>query len=74
MAFLKAMAAPFPEVSFCPTGGVKDKNFEKYLALPNVPCVGSSWLCAAALVQRGDWTTIAKRTAIMTAEPTDDDD
>lgn len=43
-AAIKAFSAVFPEVTFCPTGGVSEDNAEDYLALPNVACVGGSWL------------------------------
>ncbi|MFU8764057.1 MAG: bifunctional 4-hydroxy-2-oxoglutarate aldolase/2-dehydro-3-deoxy-phosphogluconate aldolase [Haliea sp.] len=56
---LKALAAPFPGVQFCPTGGLGVDNFRRFLALPNVICCGGSWMVAADLVASGDWETIA---------------
>ena len=44
---LKSFAGPLPQMSFCPTGGVTPKNAPDYLALPNVLCVGGSWVCDA---------------------------
>jgi 2-dehydro-3-deoxyphosphogluconate aldolase/(4S)-4-hydroxy-2-oxoglutarate aldolase len=55
---LKAMAGPLPDVRFCPTGGISASNFTEFLALPNVVCVGGSWVCPAELVQSGDWEQI----------------
>ncbi len=55
---LKAFGGPFPQVTFCPTGGISEKNYRDYLALPNVACVGGSWLVPAKAVERGDWAAI----------------
>ncbi len=44
VALLKALTGPFPEAVFCPTGGISEANYQEYLALPNVACVGGSWL------------------------------
>lgn len=55
---LKAFASPFPNVKFCPTGGVSAKNAAEYLALPNVLCVGGSWVAPREAVQAGDWARI----------------
>jgi 2-dehydro-3-deoxyphosphogluconate aldolase / (4S)-4-hydroxy-2-oxoglutarate aldolase len=57
---LRAFHSVFPDVSFCPTGGVSHDNAPEYLALPNVLCVGGSWVCPAALMQSGDWLGIRK--------------
>lgn len=57
---LKAFAGPFPDVRFCPTGGINEKNFLEYLALPNVLCVGGSWVAPAGAVKERDWTTITR--------------
>ncbi|MFV0276530.1 MAG: bifunctional 4-hydroxy-2-oxoglutarate aldolase/2-dehydro-3-deoxy-phosphogluconate aldolase [Parahaliea sp.] len=59
MPLLKALAGPFPAVSFCPTGGLGPDNFRDYLALPNVVCCGGSWMVAPALVDAGAWDRIA---------------
>ncbi len=55
---LKAYAGPFPDVMFCPTGGISAETAAGFLALPNVGCVGGSWLAPAALVAAGDWKSI----------------
>jgi len=57
-AMLKAFAGPFPQVTFCPTGGISQNNAQEYLALENVMAVGGSWLCSKALVHAKDWTAI----------------
>ena len=58
MAMLKAMGGPFPQARFCPTGGIDAASAPAFLALPNVACVGGSWLCPAELVRAGDWDAI----------------
>ena len=55
---LKSFAAPLPQVSFCPTGGVSLANVSDYLSLPNTLCVGGSWVAPSGLVARGDWNSI----------------
>jgi 2-dehydro-3-deoxyphosphogluconate aldolase/(4S)-4-hydroxy-2-oxoglutarate aldolase len=47
-------------VRFCPTGGVSPANARDYLALPNVMCVGGSWLTPAELVREADWARITQ--------------
>jgi 2-dehydro-3-deoxyphosphogluconate aldolase / (4S)-4-hydroxy-2-oxoglutarate aldolase len=59
-AMLKAFAGPFPDVRFCPTGGVTAANAREFLGLPNVVCVGGSWLTPADAVKAGDWGRITK--------------
>ncbi len=63
---LKAIGAPLPQVTFCPTGGVNPGNARDYLALANVACVGGSWMAPASLVDAEDWTEI-KRLAVEAA-------
>lgn len=58
VAFLKALASPFAGIRFCPTGSVSAKNVADYLALPNVICVGGSWVAPDDLVKAGDWSAI----------------
>ena len=60
---LKAIGAPLPQVSFCPTGGVSLKNAPDYLGLSNVLCVGGSWVAPDALVQAGDWAGVERLAA-----------
>jgi 2-dehydro-3-deoxyphosphogluconate aldolase / (4S)-4-hydroxy-2-oxoglutarate aldolase len=59
-AALKAFAGPLPQVRFCPTGGITPATAPGYLALPNVGCVGGSWLTPAAAVKTGDWGRISE--------------
>ncbi len=58
VSFLKALAAPFAGIRFCPTGSVSAKNVKDYLALPNVICVGGSWVAPDDLVKAKDWSAI----------------
>jgi 2-dehydro-3-deoxyphosphogluconate aldolase/(4S)-4-hydroxy-2-oxoglutarate aldolase len=65
---LKAFQSPFPQARFCPTGGVSAANAAEYLALPNVACVGGSWVAPAEAVRAGDWeriTQLAKQAAAL---------
>ncbi len=55
---LKSLAGPLPQITFCPTGGITPDNAATYLALPNVACVGGSWVAPRDLVARGDWGAI----------------
>ena len=57
-AFLAAVHGPLPDLRFCPTGGVTPANAPDYLALPNVGCVGGSWLTPADAIWKGDWERI----------------
>tara|TARA_B100000795_G_scaffold87499_1_gene63684 strand:- start:464 stop:1096 length:633 start_codon:yes stop_codon:yes gene_type:complete len=57
---LKSIGAPIPQISFCPTGGVSQKNVKEYYNLSNVACVGGSWMCAASLVDSEDWGEITR--------------
>ncbi|MEJ6782367.1 2-dehydro-3-deoxy-phosphogluconate aldolase [Aminobacter sp. Piv2-1] len=57
-AFLKALASPIAGVKFCPTGGISAKNAGDYLALPNVVCIGGSWVAPDEMVKAGDWAGI----------------
>ncbi len=57
---LKALSGPFPQMTFCPTGGVGLSNLADYLALPQVICVGGSWLVPADAVARGDWAQVTQ--------------
>lgn len=58
---LKALSGPLPHITFCPTGGVTPENANDYLSLPNVICVGSSWVTPAKAVADGDWAGIEAR-------------
>lgn len=64
IAFLRAVAPVFPDVVFCPTGGIRDEDLAAYLTLPNCAVVGGSWVVPAEAVRAGDWaavTALAKR-------------
>ena len=60
MDALKAFASPFPQAKFCPTGGINAANAADYLALPNVVCVGGSWVAPADAIRAGDWGRITE--------------
>lgn len=60
-AALKAFAGPFADVRFCPTGGISEDKVAGYLALPNVPCVGGSWLATEEDIAAGAWDAITER-------------
>jgi 2-dehydro-3-deoxyphosphogluconate aldolase/(4S)-4-hydroxy-2-oxoglutarate aldolase len=71
-SYLEALAGPMPEISFCPTGGVNHGNAGDYLALPNVACVGGSWLTPPSLVRGGYWDEISRLcVGAWTEEPQD---
>jgi 2-dehydro-3-deoxyphosphogluconate aldolase/(4S)-4-hydroxy-2-oxoglutarate aldolase len=58
LGMLQALGAPFPDVRFCPTGGITRATAADFLALPNVACVGGSWVAPRALMVSGDWAGI----------------
>ena len=58
IASLKAFASPLADVKFCPTGGITAKNAADYLSLPNVICVGGSWVAPDDLIKAGKWDEI----------------
>jgi len=58
IGMLKALGAPFPDVLFCPTGGISRATAPDFLALPNVVCVGGSWVAPAAMIATGNWAGI----------------
>jgi 2-dehydro-3-deoxyphosphogluconate aldolase / (4S)-4-hydroxy-2-oxoglutarate aldolase len=58
IGMLKALSGPFPDVSFCPTGGITAATAADFLALPNVVCVGGSWLTPQDAIAAGDWERI----------------
>lgn len=59
-AYLKALSSPLAGTLFCPTGGISLKNAKDYLSLPNVVCVGGSWVAPKELVAAGDWAGITR--------------
>ena len=58
--YLKSLSSPFAGTLFCPTGGISLKNAKDYLSLPNVICVGGSWVAPKDMVAAGDWAGITK--------------
>ena len=65
---LKAWAGPFPDVAFCPTGGITPQTAAQFLALPNVKVCGGSWLTPQEAMDAGDWgriTTLAREAAAL---------
>jgi 2-dehydro-3-deoxyphosphogluconate aldolase/(4S)-4-hydroxy-2-oxoglutarate aldolase len=65
---LRALAGPFPQVRFCPTGGIGEANAVTWLSEPNVMAVGGSWLCPVSEVRAGNWagiTAMCQRTMKM---------
>ena len=65
---LKAIGAPLPQISFCPTGGVSPENAQSYLSLANVVCAGGSWVAPEAMVSAGDWSgieTLARSASLL---------
>lgn len=67
LAMLKALGAPIPDVSFCPTGGVSPENLQDFLKLPNVAMAGGSWLTPADAMAAGDWKRITQLAREATA-------
>ena len=59
-AMLRALAPVFAGVAFCPTGGIDERAAAEYLALPNVPVVGGSWMAPSELVAAGDWAAVRR--------------
>lgn len=68
VAYLKSLGAPLPHLVFCPTGGIDVVKAKTYLALPNVVCVGSSWVTPPDAIKAGNWariTQLAKECALL---------
>jgi 2-dehydro-3-deoxyphosphogluconate aldolase/(4S)-4-hydroxy-2-oxoglutarate aldolase len=57
-AYLSAIASPLPQLTFCPTGGITLESAPRYLKLPNVICVGGSWMVNRATIAAADWSAI----------------
>ena len=57
---IKSISGPFPDVVFCPTGGIGPANYKDYLALSNVVCVGGSWVAPDDAINAGDWDKITQ--------------
>ncbi len=68
MNYLKSLAGPLPDILFCPTGGISAERALEYMALPNVVCVGGSWIATKAMIAEGDWLRVeenARRAAAI---------
>lgn len=65
-AMLKSWGGPFPDIRFCPTGGITPQNAHFYLGLSNVVMVGSSWMLPAAALKARDWDEIARKSRVFT--------
>ncbi len=62
-AYLKSLAGPLPDILFCPTGGIGPERALDYFALPNVACVGGTWIATKAMIAKGDWADIEANAA-----------
>ncbi|MDK1474026.1 bifunctional 4-hydroxy-2-oxoglutarate aldolase/2-dehydro-3-deoxy-phosphogluconate aldolase [Streptomyces sp. 549] len=62
-AYLKSLAGPLPQVRFCPTGGITRRSAAHYLALPNVGCVGGTWMVPPDALAAGDWNRVEQLAA-----------
>ena len=60
ISWLKAVSTVIPQLSFCPTGGISPANYREFLALPNVVCVGGSWVAPSKLIAEKNWTEISR--------------
>ncbi|MEL6100811.1 MAG: bifunctional 4-hydroxy-2-oxoglutarate aldolase/2-dehydro-3-deoxy-phosphogluconate aldolase [Pseudomonadota bacterium] len=67
---LKSLAGPLPQASFCPTGGITPATYRDYLALPNVICVGGSWIVPKSDLDAGNWTAITDKASAVTGAGT----
>jgi len=65
--YLKSIAGPLPDIRFCPTGSITREMAPDYLALPNVVCVGGSWIATGAMIEAGDWDAITGNAAAAAA-------
>lgn len=65
LEYLSNLASPFPDIHFCPTGGINEGNFKHYLAASNVFCVGTTWLTPHSLLSEKNWAAIKRRAEIL---------
>lgn len=65
--YLKSIAGPLPDIRFCPTGSITREMAPDYLALPNVVCVGGSWIATGAMIEADDWEMITANAAAAAA-------
>ena len=68
---LKSIYGPFSDIRFCPTGGINEKNYLEYLALPNVSCVGGSWIVPDTAVSEKNWFMITELTRVAVKRATE---
>lgn len=68
--YLKSIAGPLPDIRFCPTGSITREMAPDYLALPNVVCVGGSWIATGAMIEANDWEMITANAAAAAAMKT----
>lgn len=66
-AYLKSLASPLPQARFCPTGGITAAKAPEYLALPNVACVGGTWMLPGEALRAKDWARVAELAAEASA-------
>ena len=66
-AYLSALASPLPQLRFCPTGGITPESAPRYLALPNVVCVGGSWMLPRQRIAAKDWAAITTASRVAAA-------
>tara|TARA_B100000963_G_scaffold119035_1_gene103683 strand:- start:3723 stop:4340 length:618 start_codon:yes stop_codon:yes gene_type:complete len=64
ISFIKSLYSPLPALTFCPTGGITEKTAPDWLALPNIACVGGSWIAPQALIESGNFAKITKRARV----------
>ena len=69
---LRALASPLPQITFCPTGGIGPANAADFLSLPNVACVGGSWVAPPEMIGAGDWAGIEALARAASALPRGD--
>jgi 2-dehydro-3-deoxyphosphogluconate aldolase/(4S)-4-hydroxy-2-oxoglutarate aldolase len=67
LALLQALHGPLPQLRFCPTGGITAQNARDFLALPNVVCVGGSWVAPKGALAARDWPAITRLAAAAAA-------
>ena len=64
ISFIKSLSSPLPDLTFCPTGGITEITAPDWLALPNIVCVGGSWIAPQALIESGDFAEITNRARV----------
>ncbi len=64
ISFIKSLFSPLPDLTFCPTGGITEITAPDWLALPNIVCVGGSWIAPQALIESGDFAKITNRARV----------